>query len=68
MKIKTLFKQLEKKYLSQRFSYKTFLIFKTPKFSFSKYVNHRNTIDNNDNTPFDFTPDNYVKVHEILVS
>jgi len=30
------------------------------------YVNHRDTVDNNDKTPFDFTPENYVKVEEIL--
>jgi len=32
------------------------------------YVNHRDTIDNNDNTPFDFTEENYKKVEEIIVS
>lgn len=36
------------------------------KFS-SVYVNHRDTIDNNQNTPFDFTEENYKKVEEILV-
>jgi NADH dehydrogenase (ubiquinone) flavoprotein 2 len=30
------------------------------------YVNHRDTFDNNDKTPFDFTPENYKKVEEIL--
>lgn len=33
----------------------------------SVYVNHRDTIDNNQNTPFDFTEENYKKVEEILV-
>ncbi len=32
------------------------------------YVNHRDTIDNNPNTPFDFTEENYKKVEEILVN
>jgi NADH dehydrogenase (ubiquinone) flavoprotein 2 len=30
------------------------------------YVNHRDTIENNDKTPFDFTPENYKKLDEIL--
>jgi NADH dehydrogenase (ubiquinone) flavoprotein 2 len=30
------------------------------------YVNHRHTIDNNDKTPFDFTPENYKEVDVIL--
>lgn len=33
----------------------------------SVYVNHRDTIDNNQNTPFDFTEENYKKIEEILV-
>lgn len=32
------------------------------------YVNHRDSIDNNQNTPFDFTEENYKKVEEILVN
>lgn len=32
------------------------------------YVNHRDTNDNNTQAPFDFTPENYIKVDEILVS
>ncbi len=35
--------------------------------SFSHYVNHRDTSFNNDETPFDFTPENYQKIDEILV-
>ncbi len=31
------------------------------------YVNHRDSLDNNQNTPFDFTEENYQKVEEILV-
>lgn len=33
---------------------------------FAMYVNHRDTEDNNDKTPFDFTPQNYKKIEEIL--
>ena len=33
----------------------------------SHYVNHRDTSFNNDTTPFDFTPENYKKIDEILV-
>ncbi len=33
----------------------------------SHYVNHRDTNFNNDETPFDFTPENYKKIDEILV-
>lgn len=33
---------------------------------FSLYVNHRDTPDNNESTPFDFTPENYKKIDEIL--
>ena len=33
----------------------------------SSFVNHRNTPENNENTPFDFTEENYKKVAEILV-
>lgn len=32
------------------------------------YVNHRDTFNNNELAPFDFTEDNYKKVDEILVS
>lgn len=41
--------------------------FKFQKFTSSVYVNHRDTDYNNDKTPFDFTPENYIKVEEILV-
>lgn len=34
----------------------------------SVYVNHRDTEDNNEQAPFDFTSENYKKVDEILVS
>ena len=41
---------------------------KTQKNVFSSaYVNHRNTPENNENTPFDFTEENYKKVAEIMV-
>jgi hypothetical protein len=33
----------------------------------SHYVNHRDTNFNNDETPFDFTSENYKKIDEILV-
>lgn len=39
---------------------------KFPKNWGSVYVNHRDTEENNDKTPFDFTPENYKKVEEIL--
>jgi NADH dehydrogenase (ubiquinone) flavoprotein 2 len=32
----------------------------------SVFVNHRDSVDNNDATPFDFTPENYKKIDEIL--
>lgn len=42
---------------------------KSQKSSFSNvYVNHRDTIDNNQDSPFDFTEENYKKVEEILVN
>jgi hypothetical protein len=33
----------------------------------SVYVNHRDANFNNDQTPFDFTPENYKKIEHILV-
>lgn len=30
------------------------------------YVNHRNTEDNNEDTPFEFTPENYEKVQKMI--
>jgi len=30
------------------------------------YVNHRNTLDNNDSVPFDFTPESYKEIDTIL--
>jgi NADH dehydrogenase (ubiquinone) flavoprotein 2 len=36
-------------------------------YSFSGgYFSHRTTTDNNDSTPFDFTPQNYQEVQKIL--
>lgn len=32
---------------------------KVPKYNFSGYVSHREKIDNNDSTPFEFTDENY---------
>ena len=40
---------------------------KTQKALSSHFVNHRDTPDNNESTPFDFTEDNYKKVSEIMV-
>jgi hypothetical protein len=34
----------------------------------SHYVNHRDTNYNNDQTPFDFTPENYQKIEHLLVN
>jgi NADH dehydrogenase (ubiquinone) flavoprotein 2 len=33
---------------------------------FSAFVNHRNTDDNNEDTPFEFTKENYEKIHDLL--
>jgi hypothetical protein len=44
------------------------LLLKNQRSNFSSvYVNHRDTIDNNQDSPFDFTEENYNKVQEILV-
>jgi hypothetical protein len=44
------------------------LLFREHKANFSSvYVNHRDTIDNNQDSPFDFTEENYIKVQEIMV-
>jgi hypothetical protein len=44
-------------------------LFKIQKSVFSShFVNHRETPDNNENTPFDFTEENYKKVKEIMVN
>jgi NADH dehydrogenase (ubiquinone) flavoprotein 2 len=40
--------------------------FKWPRAFGGVFVNHRDSPDNNDKTPFDFTPDNYKKIEEIL--
>jgi NADH dehydrogenase (ubiquinone) flavoprotein 2 len=40
--------------------------FKFPKNLSHAYVNHKDTIDNNESTAFDFTPENYKKIEEIL--
>lgn len=33
---------------------------------FGRYVQHRDTPDNNDSVPFDFTSENYKEIDEIL--
>lgn len=33
---------------------------------FSAFVNHRNTDDNNEDTPFEFSKENYEKINELL--
>jgi NADH dehydrogenase (ubiquinone) flavoprotein 2 len=33
---------------------------------FSAFSNHRNTEDNNEDTPFEFTKENYEKIQELL--
>lgn len=40
-------------------------VFKTPRFSFSAYANHRNTEDNLQETPFEFTDQSYAAI-EVL--
>lgn len=42
--------------------------FKFQKTFSSVYVNHRDTLDNNDDSPFDFSPENYKRIEEILVN
>jgi hypothetical protein len=42
-------------------------VFKQNKQFSTVYVNHRNTIDNNEKTPFDFSIESYTKIDEILV-
>ncbi len=34
--------------------------------AFSAFSNHRNTEDNNEDTPFEFTKENYEKIQELL--
>lgn len=34
--------------------------------AFSAFANHRNTQDNNEDTPFEFTKENYEKIQELL--
>ena len=41
-------------------------IMQTQQCSFSAFVNHRNTEENNDETPFEFTKESYEKVNKIL--
>jgi hypothetical protein len=59
---KSVFSFFNKRIFSSRNNF-----FKIQKLNSSVYVNHRDTIDNNDDTPFDFTPENYKKIEEILV-
>jgi NADH dehydrogenase (ubiquinone) flavoprotein 2 len=33
---------------------------------FSAFVNHRNTEDNNEETPFEFTKENYEKIKQLM--
>ena len=33
---------------------------------FSAFANHRNTEDNNEDTPFEFTQENYEKIQQLL--
>jgi hypothetical protein len=62
--------------LSSIFPIKSFIktssIFKNNFLKYSRsyssvYVNHRDTNYNNDQTPFDFTPENYKKIEHLLV-
>jgi NADH dehydrogenase (ubiquinone) flavoprotein 2 len=62
LKNKTTFKLSQNLKFSSKF--KNFLKF--PKGFSTVYVNHRDTFNNNDKTPFDFTPENYKQVEVIL--
>lgn len=42
-----------------------FAMFQTQRFAFSAYANHRNTEDNLQETPFEFTDDSYAAI-EVL--
>jgi NADH dehydrogenase (ubiquinone) flavoprotein 2 len=56
-----------KLYFKNTFSFnKNITFLKFPKGQSHVFVNHRDTPDNNDKTPFDFTEENYKKVEEIL--
>ena len=57
-----------KKFKIQNKFFDTQQFFKFPQRFSSHYVNHRDTSLNNDTTPFDFTPENYKKIDEILVT
>lgn len=59
-----LFSQLNTKNIFK----KSNILLKQQKFLSSHYVNHRNTVDNNEETPFDFTKESYKKIDEILVN
>ena len=37
-----------------------------PSRMFSSFVNHRDTADNNEDTPFEFTKENYEKINDLL--
>jgi len=61
-------KHYGKSFIKQSYKFpKSTSFLKFQKLSSSVYVNHRDTVDNNDETPFDFTPENYKKIEEILV-
>ncbi len=34
--------------------------------NFSAFANHRNTEDNNEDTPFEFTKENYEQIEQLL--
>ena len=62
-------KKLGRSFLNNTFKISTNSSFiKFQKLRSSVYVNHRDTFDNNDDTPFDFTPENYKKIDTILVN
>lgn len=37
-------------------------LIKTPRFTFSGYVSHRDRPDNNDSTPFEFSEESYKEI------
>jgi len=39
-----------------------------PKASFGAFVNHRDTDDNSESTPFEFTPENYKEIEELMTN
>ena len=62
-------KSFNSNYLKNKNLTKYMSYINTSKKNFSTvYVNHKDSFENNEKAPFDFTKENYEKVDEILVS